>query len=166
MAAEDVSEILNFRQYSPLFASAGQPTPEQLSLLKPAGFEQVIYIALSNSRDAVADEDVLIKNAGMDYIHIPVIYDAPTTTDFYVFASVMQRDPDRKTLLHCAANYRASAFAMLYRVLYQGVSLAEAKADMNAVWTPNEDWRQLIFEVLAEHDIAPDCAGCDWTVSE
>lgn len=165
-AAQDLAEIRNFREYSPLFASSGQPARDQLPWLKSAGFERVIYIALSNSRDAVADEDVVIKELGMDYIHIPVIYDVPTTTDFYTFASVMQRDPARKTLLHCAANFRASAFAMLYRVLYEDVPLKQAKADMNAVWQPNDVWRKLIFDVLEDNDISPDCEDCDWTVSD
>jgi protein tyrosine phosphatase (PTP) superfamily phosphohydrolase (DUF442 family) len=164
--AQDLSGILNFREYSPDFASAGQPARDQLPWLKSAGYDRVIYIALSNSSDAVADEDVVIKELGMDYIHIPVIYDAPTKTDFYTFANIMQRDPDRKTLLHCAANFRASAFAMLYRVLYEDVPLSEAKADMNSVWQPNADWQQLIFDVLADYEISPNCAGCDWTVTE
>jgi hypothetical protein len=82
--------------------------------------------------------------------------------DFYAFAGAMQREPDKKTLLHCQANYRASAFAFLYRVIYQDVPVAEAKVDMNSIWQPNETWRGLIFEVLADNDISPECAGCDW----
>ena len=99
----------------------------------------------------------------MDYVQVPVIWDAPSVSDFYAFAGAMQREPGKKTLLHCQANYRASAFAFLYRVLFLDVPVAEAKADMNAVWTPNETWRDLIFAVLADNGISPDCAGCDWT---
>jgi hypothetical protein len=107
-----------------------------------------------------------VKELGMDYVQVPVIWDAPTMADFYAFAGAMQREPDKKTLLHCQANYRASAFAFLYRVLYQGVTVAEAKADMNSIWTPNETWRNLIFTVLADNDISPDCEDCDWTVED
>jgi hypothetical protein len=74
----------------------------------------------------------------------------------------MQRDPGKKTLLHCQANFRASAFGFLYRVLHEGVPIAEAKAEMNAVWEPNETWRQLIFDVLAANGVSPNCEGCEW----
>lgn len=162
-AAADLSEISNFRQYSPTFASSGQPDKDQLGALKAAGFERIVYIAMSDSRNALANEDVVVKELGMDYIHVPVIWDQPTTADFYAFAGAMQQQPDRKTLLHCQVNYRASAFSFLYRVLYEDVPLAEAKADMNSVWTPNETWKNFIFAILEENGHSPHCDGCDWS---
>lgn len=164
--AADLSDISNYRQYSATFASSGQPTKKQLAMLQADGFERIVYIAFSSGGKAIADEDVLVKELGMDYIHIPVTWDKPSKSDFYAFASVMQREPDRKTLLHCQVNYRATAFSFLYRVLYQGVTVAAAKADMNSVWQPNEVWRDLIFDVLDDNGISPDCEGCDWTVKE
>lgn len=162
----ELTDIRNYKEYSPTFSSAGQPNKEQLGLLKEEGFERVAYIAFSNSRGAIADEDAIVKELGMDYVQVPVIWDAPTMADFYAFAGAMQRDAGKKTLLHCQANFRASAFAFLYRVIYQGVSVTDAKADMNSIWTPNETWRDLIFEVLADNDISPDCEGCDWTIED
>lgn len=162
----ELSDISNYREYSPSFSSSGQPTKEQLALLKDEGFERIVYIAFSNSRMAFADEDVIVKELGMDYVHIPVIWDQPTAADFYAFAGVMQRDANRKTLLHCQVNYRASAFSFLYRVLYEDVPIAEAKADMNSVWQPNETWRKLIFEVLEENGKSPHCDGCNWETGD
>ena len=165
-AAAELQDIRNYIEYSSTFASAGQPSEEQLALLPDAGFERVIYIAFSNSRSAVAAEDAIVKELGMDYVHIPVIWDAPTMSDFYAFAGAMQRAPAEKTLLHCAANFRASAFSFLYRVIYQHVPMSQAKADMNSIWTPNETWKNLIFEVLDDNGLSSDCDGCDWTVEE
>ena len=161
MAAE-VAEIRNYRAYSDTFASSGQPSAEQLTAARDAGFERVVYIALTDSRGAIDNEDSVVKELGMDYVHVPVIWDQPTLSDFYAFAGAMQREPDKKTLLHCQANFRASAFAMLYRVIYEDVPLADAKAAMNDVWTPNETWRDLIFAVLEDNGISPHCEGCDW----
>jgi len=160
--AADLNEIRNYREYSPAFSSSGQPTKEQLEAVKEAGFERVIYIAFSNSRGALAEEDAIVKELGMDYLQVPVIWDAPSRSDFYTFAAAMQREPDKKTLLHCAANYRASAFAFLYRVLYKNLTVAEAKVDMNDVWQPNDTWRQFIFDVLEENGVSPQCEGCNW----
>lgn len=161
-----VNEVFNLRQYSPNFASAGQPTQEQLGALKEAGYERIVYIAFTNNRNAIADEDILVKNLGMDYLHIPVDWEAPLPQDFYVFADAMQRSPERKTLLHCQVNARASAFSFLYRVIYDDVDVATAKADMNTIWQPNTTWRDFIFDVLAEHDVSPECPDCDWTPSD
>jgi len=165
-SAAELTEIRNYIEYSPTFASAGQPTREQLDLLPDAGFERVIYIAFSNGRIAIADEDAIVKELGMDYVHVPVIWDAPTKSDFYAFVGAMQSERQAKTLLHCAANFRASAFSFLYRVLHEDVPMAEAKADMNKIWTPNQVWTDLIFAVLADNDMSPDCEGCDWSVGE
>jgi protein tyrosine phosphatase (PTP) superfamily phosphohydrolase (DUF442 family) len=159
-----LDQITNFRQYTPLYASSGQPTPEQLQDLKDEGFERVAYIAFSNAT-GLPDEDVLVKGLGMQYLHIPVDWDKPLTSEFDHFADYMQRGKDSKTLLHCQINLRASAFSFLYRVIYQGVSVAEAKEDMNSVWQPTEVWRDFIFEVLAQHGKSAQCEGCDWTPS-
>jgi len=162
-ANAELADISNYRQYSAQFASSGQPTESQLAEVRDAGFDRIVYIAYSDNDNALANEDRVVKTLGMEYLHIPVEWGAPTKSDFYLFAGAMQRSPDKRTLLHCQVNYRASAFAFLYRVVYLGVPVAEAKADLNSVWTPNETWRDLLFEVLAENDISPHCDGCDWT---
>ena len=159
----ELSEIRNYIEYSPTFSSAGQPSVEQLDAVKAAGFEKVIYIAFTNGRSSIASEDAIVKELGMDYVHIPVIWDAPTKWDFYAFVSAMQQEQGRKTLLHCAANFRASAFSMLYRVLHESVSIADAKADMNKIWQPNETWKNFIFAVLEDNGLSADCEGCDWS---
>lgn len=162
-AQADVKDINNFRQYSESFASSGQPSEQQLREAAEAGFERIVYIAYSDQDKSLANQDRLVKKLGMEYIHIPVEWSMPTKNDFYLFAGAMQRSSDKKTLLHCQLNYRASAFGFLYRVLYEDVPVARAKHDMNSVWIPNETWRDLIFEVLEENNVSPECDGCDWT---
>lgn len=166
ISAGELSEISNYREYSPTFSSSGQPTKDQLVMLKEAGFERIIYIAFSNGRDALADEDVVVKELGMDYVHIPVTWDQPTASDFYAFAGSMEREPDRKTLLHCQVNFRASAFSFLYRVLNKDVPIADAKDDMDSVWLPNKTWRNLIFRILEENGESPYCDECLWETDD
>ncbi len=163
-APADLAEITNFRQYSETFASSGQPTAEQLQAVSDAGFERVVYIAFTNNQNALPDEDQIVKRLGMEYMQVPVDFSNPLPDDFYAFADSMQRNTDKKTLLHCQVNARATAFSFLYRVLYEDVTVAEAKADMNTVWQPNEVWRDFIFEVMEQNDKDPNCADCDWSV--
>jgi len=158
-----LAEISNFRQYSDTFASAGQPTREQFQLLADQGFERIVYIAFSNNNNALADADQLVKGLGMEYMHVPVAFDNPLADDFYAFADSMRRNTGKKTLLHCQVNARATAFSFLYRVLFDDISITDAKADMNTVWQPNAVWRDFIFAVLDQNNVSPECEGCDWT---
>ena len=158
-----LAEITNFRQYSDTFASAGQPTLEQFAAISDAGYERVVYIAYSSNPNALPNADQVVKDLGMEYMHVPVDFAQPLADDFYAFADSMRRDSGKKTLLHCQVNARATAFSFLYRVLYDGVSVADAKADMNTVWQPDEVWRDYIFAVLEQNEVDPNCPGCDWT---
>lgn len=158
-----LQEILNFRQYSPTFASSGQPSREQFQSIADQGFERVVYIAFTNNRNALPDEDLVVKGLGMEYMQVPVDFSNPLPSDFYAFADSMQRNQGKKTLLHCQVNARATAFSFLYRVIFEDVPVAQAKADMNSVWQPNEVWRDFIFEVMEQNGKSPECPDCDWT---
>ena len=50
------------------------------------------------------------------------------------------------------ANYRASAFIMLYRVLRLGWRIEDALPDMRAIWDPAEypAWQTFLERALAE----------------
>ncbi len=159
----ELEGITNFRQYSATFASAGQPTADQLQAIADQGFERIVYIAFTNNTNALPDEDQIVKGLGMEYMQVPVDFSNPLADDFYAFADSMQRNTGKKTLLHCQVNARATAFSFLYRVLYEDVPVAEAKEDMNTVWQPDEVWRDFIFEVMAQNGKNPNCEGCDWT---
>jgi len=161
-----LAEITNFRQYSSSFSSAGQPTKEQFQYLKKSGFQRVVYIAFTNSGvNAIPEEDTIVKQLGMEYLQIPVSFQTPLPSEFYVFADAMRRYPEKVTLLHCQVNARATVFSFLYRVIYGGVPMAAAKLDMNTVWKPNKEWRDFIFTVLTENGLSPDCKECDWSLS-
>ena len=166
VSAAELSDISNFRQYNPVFASAGQPSARQLELVAESGVERVIYLAFTDNETAIEDEDREVKSLGMQYIHIPVDFDNPTLHDFQHFAAVMQSSPEKRTLLHCQINLRASAFSFLYRVIYLHVSMSKALEDLQGVWAPNEDWYQFIKTVLEHHKFDINCDGCDWGASE
>lgn len=158
-----LAEITNFRQYSNNFASSGQPTREQFQTIAENGFERIVYISFTDNPNALADADLVVKGLGMEYMQVPVDFDNPLPDEFYSFADSMQRNTNKKTLLHCQVNARATAFSFLYRVIYEDVPVKEAKADMNTVWEPNAVWRDFIFEVMAQNNRSPECEDCDWT---
>jgi hypothetical protein len=56
-----------------------------------------------------------------------------------------------KILVHCAANYRVTAFIGLYRVIREGWAVDKAFEAMRALWEPDAVWRDFIARLLAQH---------------
>jgi protein tyrosine phosphatase (PTP) superfamily phosphohydrolase (DUF442 family) len=166
LAADGLSDIANYREYSPQFSSSGQPTAKQLKSVSETGFERVIYLAFSDNHTAIETEDRVVKKLGMDYVHIPVDFENPTLEDFEDFSAIMNRDKQRRTLLHCQINLRASSFSFLYRVIYGGVPMAQAKQDLDAIWVPDKVWFDFIVTVLKQHGLTHECDECDWAENE
>lgn len=149
-----LSEIRSFRAVGESLGTAGQPTPAQFSMIREAGYEAVINLALPTSDNALPDEGSIVTGLGMSYVHIPVDFKAPTDQDFQAFCGVMETFADRHVFVHCAANMRVSAFVFLFRVLRQGVPRSEAERDLHAIWQPDELWNQFIETQLKINESA------------
>jgi protein tyrosine phosphatase (PTP) superfamily phosphohydrolase (DUF442 family) len=143
-----LSEIYSFRAVGDRLGTAGQPAEQQFPMIREAGFEAVINLALPTSDNALPNEGSVVTRLGMAYVHIPVDFKAPTTQDFGAFCRVMEAFADRAVFVHCAANMRVSAFVFLYRVLRQGVAIADAESDLYAIWQPDEVWSEFIQKQL------------------
>ena len=152
VVGEELADIPNFLAYSDALASAGQPTEAQLAEAAEQGYTRVINLGFSGSESAPVAEDKTVVSEGMRFIHIPVDWRAPKVDDFRTFAAVMQAEPDARTLVHCQLNYRASAFSYLYRVAILGEPEADARRDMQSIWTPNETWSAFIQDTLAAYE--------------
>jgi uncharacterized protein (TIGR01244 family) len=114
--------------------TSGQPTHAELAEVAAAGFEVVINLALPTSDNALPDEAELVQSLGMEYVHIPVAWEAPQPGDLLRFMDTMDTRLNRKILVHCALNYRASAFTALWRVLRQGWEKEKAFAVQETIW--------------------------------
>jgi len=128
-----LSEINNFRAVGDRLGTAGQPTREQFRMVREAGFEAVINLALPTSDNALPNEGSVVTGLGMSYVHIPVDFKAPTSQDFRAFCRVMEAFDKRPLFVHCTANKRVSAFVFLYRVSYQRIALPEAERDLHSI---------------------------------
>jgi len=129
------------------------PTAEQMKELADAGVKVVINLALTTSPGALPDEASLVESLGMKYIHIPVEWNSPTNQNLDDFFTAMNEHKQEKVLVHCQANYRASAFVMLYRVLRQGWKKEDAFPIMERMWNPEDFpvWQKFIDETLGNH---------------
>lgn len=146
--SNDLENIYNFLQISNSLATSGQPTEKQFSAIKDSGYQIVINLALTSSPGALSDEKQLVDSLGIEYIHIPVVWEKPKIADFSQFESVMKANSDKKVFVHCIANKRVSAFIYLFRCLHQGVNQENAKEDLHKIWIPNDIWQQFIDEII------------------
>jgi len=144
-----MEDIYNFIKISDTIATSGQPTLEQFSAIKKAGYQVIVNLALPESPNALKDEKQIVESQGMQYVHIPVDWENPTIENVKEFFSVMEANTDKKIFVHCAANMRVSAFMYLYRHLHQGISDEDAKKDLQKIWIPNETWQKFIKQVIS-----------------
>ena len=147
-AHADLAEIYNYHRIDPGLHTAGQVTPAQVPDLKDQGIGMVINLAVADA-ERNGEEGFRVAEQGIAYTQIPVAWDNPTLADLDLFFAVMDARGDRPVLVHCFANYRASAFTYLYRTLRLGVPEAEARAGLDAVWSEaafdeNPQWRAFL----------------------
>lgn len=147
-----LESVRNFQVVDDRLASAGQIAYDQIPLIRERGYEVVVNLAIADE-ERNGREGFHVAREGMTYVHIPVDWDEPLTSDVRMFLDVMRANRDRKVFVHCFANMRASAFVYLYRTLVEGVPESEARATLNAVWDPADEpqWQALIDRVVAEH---------------
>lgn len=148
MAAED---IYNYIKVSDEIVTAGQPTAEQLKTLAAEGFSAVVNLATVDPARSPADEADLLRSQGITYHHIPVDWENPKETDFASFEQTMLRISGGKTLIHCAANFRVTAFYSLYAQKHLGWSAAQADEFCGAIWKGSDYpiWREFIARMQA-----------------
>lgn len=146
-----MKDIYNYWFYDEKLSSSGMPTTEQFKEIADAGVDVVINLALKTSEGAIPDENKLVEALGMKYIHIPVEWTHPTGQNLKDFFEAMHVHHDEKIHVHCQANYRVSAFIMLYRVLQLGWKKEDALPIMERMWNPEDFpiWQKFIDESLA-----------------
>jgi protein tyrosine phosphatase (PTP) superfamily phosphohydrolase (DUF442 family) len=144
-------DILNAIQVDDHLLTAGQPTEAQLRAAASEGFTAVINLGTLNPRYALPDEAGLVRSLGLIYFHIPVAWENPTAADFQAFEAAMRQRPPGKTLLHCAANYRATAFYALYALKNLGWSEAQADTFREPMWKDADEpvWEAFIAQMKA-----------------
>ena len=146
-----LAAIHNYRAVDDMLGTSGQPTESQLAAVAQAGFTTVINLALHDDpRYSLPDEAATVRSLGLDYVHIPVQFAAPTRSDLLAFFDAMDAHRDEKVWVHCAANMRVSVFLGLYRMLRQGWSRERAFELMDGLWKPNDVWASFIEEALAK----------------
>ena len=143
--------IYNYLKVNDQLTTGGQPTEEQLRAAAAEGFDTVINLATFSPGHSLEDEAGLVQSLGLAYVHIPVEWQNPQASDFEAFDQAMQQAEPGKVLLHCAANFRATAFYSLYALKHLGWTEAQAEAFRAQIWVGSHYpvWEQFIERVQA-----------------
>jgi protein tyrosine phosphatase (PTP) superfamily phosphohydrolase (DUF442 family) len=142
--------IYNFLPLSDSLFTGGMPTADQLEDGAQQGLQLVINLAPHDVIDALPDEAALVQSLGMQYVNIPVLWDTPTRDGLGRFMELMDQNQETKTLVHCQANFRATAFVAMYRILRQGWKPEEAMEGLQKIWDVEDYpiWKLFIEETL------------------
>ena len=143
---QKLNAVLNYHQISESIGTGGQPTPDQFKAIEEAGFQTVINLAMPDSPNALSNEGAIITELGMTYIHIPVPWQSPSLNDLRKFLAFMKALESQKVFVHCAANYRASAFTNRYLRLMTTATEEESTTPILEQWLPQMDdnWRAIL----------------------
>ena len=153
-AMSGVDDIRNFRQVTPSLATSGQPTEAQLAEIARSGYDVIVNLALHDDpRYSLPDEAASVAALGIEYVHIPVRFEAPTESDLEEFMTAMARVEHRRVWIHCAANFRVPAFLGLYWTRQRGWPVDRAFALMESLWQPNPVWSSFIAAQLAKSSL-------------
>jgi protein tyrosine phosphatase (PTP) superfamily phosphohydrolase (DUF442 family) len=152
--ADHALQAPNVVPISASLVTSGQPSRDALAKLSAQGFGAVIYLAPPTVSDAVPGEADIVRQQGLEFVNIPIQFGNPTEADFQSFVEAMSRLRDRKVLVHCQVNMRASSMTFLYRVIIGREKPEQAYESVARVWSPDGPWRNLLIAQLHKAGIA------------
>ena len=154
--AQPTLQAPNVVAISPNLVTSGQPDAAELAGLSRQGFGAVISLSPPTVHSAVRGEDEIVRRQGLEFVNIPVNFGNPTEADFRAFVEALNRLRDRKVLVHCEVNMRASTMTFLYRVSVDHDDPEEAYKSVARVWSPHGVWKALMVSQLRKAGVAFD----------
>jgi protein tyrosine phosphatase (PTP) superfamily phosphohydrolase (DUF442 family) len=149
---DSLNTIKAFQLIDHNLASSGLVTEKQFDFVKDYGFKHVISLLPGNQ----SREDSIVISKGMTFTQINVDWKNPTQENLKLYFDDMEKHKKDSILLHCQLNMRASAFTFLYRVIRLGEEKKLAKADLDSIWYPTDQWHLFIETSLRKYGVDPD----------
>ena len=131
-AAPQAPTIRNFLRVNDQFCTGGQPALEALEKLKADGVKAVINLRTPTEHRA-AEEEAKVKELGLRYINIPVVYTDPKDAQVDEFLKATDDPANRPAFIHCTAAIRVGAFWLIRRVMRDGYTFERAQEEAEKV---------------------------------
>lgn len=149
----------NTRQVFDWLWTSGQLSLQDIARLPEFGIGAVVNLAPPTASNAVSGEAEAVAALGLPYVQIPVPWEQPEPQHLQQFFGVVDAFAGRRIWVHCARNFRVSAFVYLYRRLRLGEPHEVAQQPMCTVWQPNAVWQSFIEAVLEQQGSQGVAAG-------
>ena len=139
-----MNKILNHIKINELISTSGQLKIEEFEIIANEGFEVVINLAVPTTSNSLENEDKIVANLNMSYIHIPVNFENPKISDLKLFLNILQSLGANKVWIHCAKNYRVSAFMYVYHKYILHTPFEQIDLSIFDIWQPSLIWQELM----------------------
>jgi len=119
-----VAPQLKMKQVAEDIYVGAQPQAGEIEQLAQLGIRTVINLRVSNEENealAPENEAKLVRDQGMEYVHLPVVVDQirpEQVDDFRNFVHTLEHP----VFVHCKGGTRAGAFAMMHCAVEEGWS--------------------------------------------
>ena len=144
-----IDQSYSFRRVNNQITTSGAVEASDLQHLSSEEYDAVINLLPDDNKDALADESRIVEEQGVQYFHIPVDFGAPNESDYSAFSRILDGLRGKKVHIHCAANYRVSAFYALYAVKDELWTQKYANEFIGSIWDPSDypEWQEFIERV-------------------
>jgi tyrosine-protein phosphatase SIW14 len=146
--------ISNFGKVSDVLYRGAQPASHDYADLAALGIKTVVDL----QEDGDAREPQLVKQAGMNYVRIPMSgWETPADAAVVQFLAVMSNSANLPVFVHCqVGKHRTGAMVALYRMTTDGWSAAKAYAEMqkyhfDTLFMPHTKLKQFVFDYYTRH---------------
>jgi len=137
-AMSELTGIPNFLKLTDQVWTGGQPWPEHFPKLKDAGIKVIINLRAHEEYEG-AREEAKVKELGMGYFNIPVVFNSPDELDADDFLKLTDEQlKNGPVFIHCAVGTRVGAFWMIRRVLRDGWEFDKALEEANRIGLRNQ----------------------------
>ncbi len=109
----------------PWLVTSGQPEQEHFRELAEARFKTVVDLRMPGEPRGF-DEPTAVREAGLEYVSLPVMEEILIDESFDRFREVMRDLTKRPVLLHCTTANRVGALLLPYLILDEGRSPDDA----------------------------------------
>jgi len=121
-------KIYNFATVNDDYYRGGQPLGEDYAHLAALGVKTVVN--LTNETDGLNEEQQMVEQYGMKYVHIPMkTRTVPTDAEVAAFMSAVEADGD--VYVHCVGGrHRTGVMTAIYRMTKDGLNGEQAFQEM------------------------------------
>ena len=145
--------ISNFGKVSDVLFRGAQPTGRDYADLAAMGVKTVVDLR----DDGEAREPRLVKQAGMNFIRIPMSgRETPSDAAVAQFLGIMTNPSNLPVFVHCkVGKHRTGAMVALYRMTTHGWSASKAYSEMqkfhfDVFFAPHTELKQFVFDYYAQ----------------